>query len=135
MADADAGTRQAAPAVTPPDGTEAKPGEAASVSAAKPGTAVTKPPAASVVTSDHADVTRAASAASHNGSVSPHATTAARHAPAGARPSPDELLAEIEHTREDLARTIDAISDRLSPANNAAGWRTRSGSGCPRSIP
>jgi Protein of unknown function (DUF3618) len=35
-----------------------------------------------------------------------------------ARNSPDALVAEIEHTREDLARTIDALADRVSPASN-----------------
>jgi hypothetical protein len=35
------------------------------------------------------------------------------------QPSQDELVADIERTRENLARTIDAISDRLSPANAA----------------
>jgi|SRR5580704_11912570 type VI protein secretion system component VasF len=33
--------------------------------------------------------------------------------------SQDALVADIERTREDLARTIDEISDRLSPANAA----------------
>jgi hypothetical protein len=33
--------------------------------------------------------------------------------------SQDVLVADIERTREDLARTIDAISDRISPANIA----------------
>ena len=32
---------------------------------------------------------------------------------------PDTLVTEIERTRENLARTIDAIADRVSPANNA----------------
>lgn len=32
---------------------------------------------------------------------------------------PDSLVADIERTRENLARTIDAIADRVSPANNA----------------
>jgi hypothetical protein len=36
-----------------------------------------------------------------------------------ARSDPDALVSEIERTREDLARTIDAIADRVSPANNA----------------
>jgi hypothetical protein len=31
----------------------------------------------------------------------------------------DELVSDIERTRENLARTIDAISDRVSPANIA----------------
>lgn len=33
--------------------------------------------------------------------------------------NPDVLLTEIERTRDNLARTIDAIADRVSPANNA----------------
>lgn len=40
----------------------------------------------------------------------------------GAQPAaqdPDTLVADIERTRENLARTIDAIADRVSPANNA----------------
>lgn len=32
---------------------------------------------------------------------------------------PDTLLKEIESTRENLARTIDAITERASPANIA----------------
>jgi hypothetical protein len=32
---------------------------------------------------------------------------------------PDTLVNEIERTRENLARTIDAIAVRVSPANNA----------------
>jgi hypothetical protein len=32
---------------------------------------------------------------------------------------PDTLVSEIERTRDNLARTIDAIADRVSPANNA----------------
>ena len=32
---------------------------------------------------------------------------------------PDALVNEIERTRENLARTIDAIASRVSPANNA----------------
>lgn len=32
---------------------------------------------------------------------------------------PDTLVTEIERTRDNLARTIDAIADRVSPANNA----------------
>jgi hypothetical protein len=33
--------------------------------------------------------------------------------------SQDVLVADIERTRDNLARTIDEISDRLSPANAA----------------
>ncbi|HEX4060288.1 MAG TPA: DUF3618 domain-containing protein [Streptosporangiaceae bacterium] len=32
---------------------------------------------------------------------------------------PDTLVSEIERTRDNLARTIDAIAERVSPANNA----------------
>lgn len=32
---------------------------------------------------------------------------------------PDTLVTEIERTRAELARTIDAITDRLNPANAA----------------
>jgi hypothetical protein len=44
---------------------------------------------------------------------------------AGARQDPDALVAQIEHTREDLARTIDELADRVSPANNARMLRER----------
>ena len=40
-----------------------------------------------------------------------------------ARNSPDALVAEIEHTRDDLARTIDALADRVSPASNVQRLR------------
>jgi hypothetical protein len=36
-----------------------------------------------------------------------------------ARRDPDALAKEIERTREELARTIDAIADRVSPAKAA----------------
>ena len=32
---------------------------------------------------------------------------------------PDALVTEIERTREDLARTVDQLADRVSPANVA----------------
>jgi len=32
---------------------------------------------------------------------------------------PDALVADIDRTREELARTIDAISDRVNPKKNA----------------
>ena len=35
-----------------------------------------------------------------------------------ARQSPDMIVADIERTRENLARTIDALTERVSPANN-----------------
>lgn len=39
--------------------------------------------------------------------------------PKAANQSQDALVADIERTREELARTIDAISDRVNPANAA----------------
>ena len=42
-----------------------------------------------------------------------------------ARSDPDALVAEIERTRENLARTIDTLADRVSPANNARRLRAR----------
>jgi Protein of unknown function (DUF3618) len=33
--------------------------------------------------------------------------------------NPDTLMREIERTRDNLARTIDAIAERVSPASNA----------------
>jgi hypothetical protein len=43
----------------------------------------------------------------------------------GARNSPDAVVAEIEHTRDDLARTIDALADRVSPASNVRRLRDK----------
>jgi anti-sigma factor RsiW len=37
----------------------------------------------------------------------------------GAKPDQAALLADIDRTRAELARTIDAISDRVSPRKNA----------------
>jgi hypothetical protein len=42
-----------------------------------------------------------------------------------ARNNPDALVAQIEHTREDLARTIDALADRVSPASNVRMLKAR----------
>jgi DNA-binding NarL/FixJ family response regulator len=42
-----------------------------------------------------------------------------------AKNDPDALVAQIEHTREDLARTIDALADRVSPASNVRILRTK----------
>ncbi len=41
------------------------------------------------------------------------------------RSNPDALVAEIERTRADLARTIDSLADRVSPADNARRLRAR----------
>ena len=38
---------------------------------------------------------------------------------------PDALVKEIERTRENLARTIDTIAERVSPANVARRGRSR----------
>jgi Protein of unknown function (DUF3618) len=47
------------------------------------------------------------------------APTARTTGTAPATQNPDTLVREIERTRDNLARTIDAIADRVSPANNA----------------
>ncbi len=47
----------------------------------------------------------------------------------------ETLVADIDRTRTELARTIDAISDRVSPARTSSGPRTGSASGSARSIP
>jgi len=39
--------------------------------------------------------------------------------------NPDAIVAEIERTRQDLAATIDALAERVSPANNASKLRER----------
>jgi hypothetical protein len=41
------------------------------------------------------------------------------------RSDPGALVAEIERTRADLARTIDSLADRVSPADNARRLRAR----------
>jgi Protein of unknown function (DUF3618) len=42
-----------------------------------------------------------------------------------AKNDPDALVAQIEHTREDLARTIDALAHRVSPASNVRMVRSK----------
>lgn len=37
----------------------------------------------------------------------------------------EAIVAEIERTRENLARTIDSLADRVSPANNVRRLRER----------
>jgi hypothetical protein len=37
----------------------------------------------------------------------------------------DEIVAEIERTRQNLARTIDTLADRVSPSSNARRLRER----------
>jgi hypothetical protein len=40
-----------------------------------------------------------------------------------AKQTPDMIVADIERTRENLARTIDALTDKVSPANNVRRLR------------
>jgi energy-coupling factor transporter ATP-binding protein EcfA2 len=40
----------------------------------------------------------------------------------------DEIVAEIERTRQNLARTIDSLADRVSPASNVRRLRERAAS-------
>jgi Protein of unknown function (DUF3618) len=42
-----------------------------------------------------------------------------------ARRDSDEIVAEIERTRQNLARTIDSLADRVSPASNMRRLRER----------
>ena len=42
-----------------------------------------------------------------------------------ARRDSEDIVAEIERTRENLARTIDTLADRVSPASNARRLRER----------
>lgn len=51
------------------------------------------------------------------GAVEVHGAVAAVDG-AVAKGDPDLLVAQIERTREDLARTIDTLADRVSPASN-----------------
>jgi predicted trehalose synthase len=43
----------------------------------------------------------------------------------GSKRESDEIVAEIERTRENLARTIDSLADRVSPASNVRRLRER----------
>src|ERR1700677_1042662 len=53
-------------------------------------------------------------------SKTPASKTPAEKKPAEKKPaSQDDLVADIDRTRQELAATIDAISDRLNPANVA----------------
>jgi Protein of unknown function (DUF3618) len=61
--------------------------------------------------------------ADRGGEVEVHGSVAVTGAVAGQ--DPDALVAQIEHTREDLARTIDELADRVSPANNVRALRER----------
>lgn len=43
----------------------------------------------------------------------------------GSKRESDDIVAEIERTRENLARTIDSLADRVSPASNVRRLRER----------
>jgi len=47
------------------------------------------------------------------------------HRGRGSKRESDEIVAEIERTRENLARTIDALADRVSPASNVRRLKER----------
>lgn len=56
----------------------------------------------------------------------PDGAVVVRGAGAVAAPDdPDELVAQIERTRENLARTIDSLAERVSPASNLRRLRAR----------
>ena len=63
----------------------------------------------------------ASNGAAGNGVVTGTVTTNGR---AGKRDS-DDIVAEIERTRQNLARTIDTLADRVSPASNVRRVRER----------
>jgi uncharacterized protein DUF3618 len=52
-----------------------------------------------------------------NGRSSGNGRVAKRHT--------DDIVAEIERTRQNLARTIDSLADRVSPASNVRRIRDR----------
>lgn len=68
---------------------------------------------------------RAAGAANGRGSANGVVTgTVAANGRVAKRDS-DDIVAEIERTRQNLARTIDTLADRVSPASNARRMRER----------
>jgi hypothetical protein len=62
--------------------------------------------------------------ASPGGAVEVHGAVAVTGEAVTGR-DPDALVAQIENTREDLARTIDELANRVSPANNIRMFRER----------
>jgi hypothetical protein len=58
-----------------------------------------------------------------DGAVEVHGTVAVNGRVGGG--SADALVAEIERTRENLARTIDSLADRVNPATNIHRMRER----------
>ena len=61
--------------------------------------------------------------AERGGAVEVHGAVAVEGAVA--KGDPDVLVAQIERTREDLARTIDSLADRVSPAGNVRLLRAK----------
>jgi len=61
--------------------------------------------------------------AERGGAVEVHGAVAVEGAVA--KGDPDVLVAQIERTREDLARTIDSLADRVSPAGNVRMLRAK----------
>jgi hypothetical protein len=61
--------------------------------------------------------------AERGGAVEVHGAVAVEGAVA--KGDPDVLVAQIERTREDLARTIDTLADRVSPAGNVRMLRAK----------
>jgi Protein of unknown function (DUF3618) len=59
------------------------------------------------------------------GSVEVHGAVAVTGEITGRDKDADALLAQIETTRDDLARTIDSLAGRVSPANNVRMLRER----------
>jgi hypothetical protein len=61
--------------------------------------------------------------AERGGAVEVHGAVAVEGAVA--KGDPDVLVAQIARTREDLARTIDSLADRVSPAGNVRMLRAK----------
>jgi Protein of unknown function (DUF3618) len=57
------------------------------------------------------------------GAVEVHGTVAVNGAVA--KNDPQALVNQIEQTREDLARTIDTLAERVSPAHNIQALRSK----------
>jgi hypothetical protein len=62
--------------------------------------------------------------ADRGGAVEVHSAVAVSGAVADGK-DPDAIVAQIESTREDLARAIDALAERVSPAGNIRKLRER----------
>jgi hypothetical protein len=61
--------------------------------------------------------------AERGGTVEVHGAVAVEGAVA--KDDPDVLVAQIERTRDDLARTIDSLAERVSPAGNVRMLRAK----------